>query len=721
MDPPGKPPKKGTFGFLRKRSKEEKNAKQQEKNSKQGSRRVADPDDESYVRTVASRVGDGSSAVSIKLRPEVVRQQEQLLAKAKQQRQQQEIQKQEAAPQQPALDTSMSSNSLIQRKAVHRKTPSLSSYQITPITKHYEISRQILTAFDSHWSNNLWVTAYAVGMQFVETALLEIPKHGYFYAARHERERMENSLEAARVARLLQDLLLGQEKEEVQPDAKGLAEPTAGLVPSGDLQRVQKLLNLALEEVERASSDQDKRQHQHAREEVEEDIRHSQEEENSTMETDWIVCPDPLSSCADGLSSVFETRGKDASATGGRNSIIDAEASTIASSRSLFREEIPISEDSRVQLEEPSLLSMDFPGSSFVTARPPGPPAMAPQRSSDELMLEKALFLSGMEVTEASMEEREERVPPPPHHQRKQSSAMLELSTLSMLYHEDFDSLQQSKRVRISFADTYQGRLPESTNGCTVIAPLLCIHHLALGLAAFHYETGGDPGLLDPAIENCIDVETPAVLMPLRKQLGLSDQAFLIPADAHDYLIENGSLSQDQFHSVIGGNILDDGHLRKFVSELGKVKGRKVAATLFFHEHVVAIIKLKRLRSNGNVSYWYDVMDSLPLKKTFCRSGESEIELCERLGIFSGLTEDEIAEEQEMTALPRTSRIRCLDSESLIAVIRWYACSKFNEENMAYIDQYKWDDTASDFDPRVFQSFIWTGVELDDDKRLLAI
>jgi len=715
MDPPGKHPKKGSFAFLRKRSKEEKNAKQQEKNSKQqGSRRVADPDDESYVKTVASSVGGGSSAVSIKLPPEVVRQQEQLLAKAKQQ---QEHQK-EAAPM-PALDTSMSSvsNSLIQRKAVHRKAPSLSSYQITPITKHYEISRQILTAFDSHWSNNLWVTAYAVGMQFVETALLEIPKHGYFYAARHERERMENSLEAARVARLLQDLLLGQEKEEVTPDAKGLAEPTAGLVPSGDLQRVQKLLNLALEEVERASSDQDKRQHQHAREEVEEDIRHSQEEENSTMETDWIVCADQfVSSCTDGLSSVFETRGKDASATGGRNSIIEPDASTIASNRSLFREEIPISEESAVVLEEPSLLSMDFPGSSFVTARPPGPPAMAHHRS-DELMLEKALFLSGMEVTEAGMEEREERVPPPPHHRRKQSSAMLELSTLSMLYHEDFDSLQQSKRVRISFAGTYQGRLPESTNGCTVIAPLLCIHHLALGLAAFHYETGGDPGLPDPVIESCIDVETPAVLMPLRKQLGLSDQAFLIPADTHDYLIENGSLSQDQFHSVIGGNILDDGHLRKFVSELGNVKGRKVAATLFFHEHVVAIIKLKRLRSDGKVSYWYDVMDSLPLKKTFCRSGESEIELCERLGIFSDLTEDEIAEEQEMTALPRTSRIRCLDSESLIAVIRWYACSKFNDENMAYIDQYRWDDTETDFDPRVFQSFIWTGVELDDYKR----
>ena len=117
------------------------------------------------------------------------------------------------------------------------------------------------------------------------------------------------------------------------------------------------------------------------------------------------------------------------------------------------------------------------------------------------------------------------------------------------------------------------------------------------------------------------------------------------------------------------------------------------------------------------LSYWYDLMDSLPLKKTYQRSGESPVELCQRLGIFTGLTDTEIAEESELTALPRTARVRCLDEESLIAVIRWYACSKFNDENMNYIDQYHWDDAQSDFDPRVFQCFVWNGVEFGDTEK----
>lgn len=53
-------------------------------------------------------------------------------------------------------------------------------------------------------------------------------------------------------------------------------------------------------------------------------------------------------------------------------------------------------------------------------------------------------------------------------------------------------------------------------------------------------------------------------------------------------------------------------------------------------------------------------------------------------------------------------RIRCMDIESLKATILWYACSVFTPGNRAYIDTYEWDEKLSDFDPRVFQAFIWT-------------
>jgi hypothetical protein len=56
------------------------------------------------------------------------------------------------------------------------------------------------------------------------------------------------------------------------------------------------------------------------------------------------------------------------------------------------------------------------------------------------------------------------------------------------------------------------------------------------------------------------------------------------------------------------------------------------------------------------------------------------------------------------------ARIRCLDDEALKATLRWYACSVFTPENAAYIDTYQWDEKLSDFDPRVFQAFIWTEV-----------
>ena len=54
------------------------------------------------------------------------------------------------------------------------------------------------------------------------------------------------------------------------------------------------------------------------------------------------------------------------------------------------------------------------------------------------------------------------------------------------------------------------------------------------------------------------------------------------------------------------------------------------------------------------------------------------------------------------------ARIRCLDEESLSVALRWYACARFNSENLNYIDAYPWDDHSTDFDPRVFQAFVWT-------------
>lgn len=227
-----------------------------------------------------------------------------------------------------------------------------------------------------------------------------------------------------------------------------------------------------------------------------------------------------------------------------------------------------------------------------------------------------------------------------------------------------------------------------------MIAPLLCIHHLL-------NDECPDPGLPDAVIAEVIDAETPSILLELRRKLGLSAQAFLIPSDAHDYLIENGQLSQEQFVTVTGGNVLDESHLKAFADALDRANRRKVAACFFFHEHVVAILKVRRDERTS----WYDLIDGLPLRKTYAWIGESERDLSAYLSRVD-------SQEFDVDAfLPKTARVRCLSIEALIACLRWYACSKFCGDNVSYIDQYEWDDASCDFDPRVFQGFVWGSYE----------
>ena len=376
----------------------------------------------------------------------------------------------------------------------------------------------------------------------------------------------------------------------------------------------------------------------------------------------------------------------------------------------------------------------------------------------EALQIEKALFLSGLEVssnhsnsknhhhpdildistTSSRWGNSEKRlsvsssilIPDNSNHSRTISvdaatvpgSSSLELATLAQLYHEDFDSLQQSGRVRISYADTYQGRKNESTNGCTVIAPLVCIHHLinnsGVSSNSLHYNNNNvtgmskrsDPGLTDSEIVMIIDEEAPSVLSELRQSLGLAEHAFLIPADVHDYLLDQGQLASSQFINVTGGNILNDEHLQAFISILEKASNKdgtqKIGATLFFHEHVLAICKLHRNDSTTGAATrsWYDIIDSLPNPATLRRCNESMTEVYHRIGMFNS---GNVEQCMMNNMIPKTARIRCLDVDALCAVLKWYACSKFTAENISYIDQYPWDEQTCDFDPRVFQAFIW--------------
>jgi hypothetical protein len=233
-------------------------------------------------------------------------------------------------------------------------------------------------------------------------------------------------------------------------------------------------------------------------------------------------------------------------------------------------------------------------------------------------------------------------------------------------YKRDLAKFQSDGRIRVTPIPTYQGRTADSTNGCTVISALIAARHLT------------NATLTTSAICQIVDVDCVPILKRIRRKLGLGPGALIIPSDVHDDLVDHKLLRQDDFEGAAGGNVLDAKHLGEFTRLLagnsknnnGNGNGNKhckAAATLFFREHVVSIVKL----TNGQ----YDLIDSLP---GLSNNGRS-----------------------------MASRTHCQDLESLHVLLRWYTSRKLTESDCLYIDQNKWDDGMADMDPRVFQGFVW--------------
>jgi len=305
-----------------------------------------------------------------------------------------------------------------------------------------------------------------------------------------------------------------------------------------------------------------------------------------------------------------------------------------------------------------------------------------------------------MEETEDGGGHQQQQPPPPPK---------VSFTTLRTACTMEYNALLKTQTVQTFILSTYQGRINnrpnlDSTNGCAVISPLVAAQHLA----------SPGSGISDSAIEQIIDSVAPPILNRVRNKLGLGALALIIPSDVHDFLVDEGILKQDKFVGVCGGNLLDGVHVKEFLDmmESGggssdnngssdgddeekkkkkKKKGtvvapntatstttnttskvaQKVAATLFFHEHVVSIVKV--VLSNG--TSWFDIVDSLPRRQN--------------------------------NGVMGATRTRCKDRDSLRTVLFWYASNKFSQTDVQYIDSNEWDDTMCDLDPRVFQAFAW--------------
>lgn len=270
------------------------------------------------------------------------------------------------------------------------------------------------------------------------------------------------------------------------------------------------------------------------------------------------------------------------------------------------------------------------------------------------------------------------------HGDVKNKPPPLPFSTQKANARSSYYNARGKNMIEVFQLGTYQGKntYKDSTNGCTVISPLVAVNHLQ-----------SEGGISDFLIEQVIDEVAPTILAKVRRKLGLTGHALIIPSDVHDYMVDEKILKQEMFVGVCGGNVLDTDHVNEFLNQLEngvdedpsnsnatderdekKDSSKKVAAAFFFHEHVVSILKV--VLPDG--SMWYDLVDSMPTRTT--KNGH--------------------------TVLGAT-RTRCRDRESLQVLLYMYACEKFSQADAQYIDNNEWDDSLCDFDPRVFQGFVW--------------
>ena len=207
------------------------------------------------------------------------------------------------------------------------------------------------------------------------------------------------------------------------------------------------------------------------------------------------------------------------------------------------------------------------------------------------------------------------------------------------------------------------GARGDSTNGCAVIAPLVAHKHIT-GFAA-----ADGSGVSDAEVAEIIDARAPPILELVRRRHGLPPQAFVIPSDVHDYLYDAGYIKHENFSDVYGGAIIGaDGHLANLLDALAAPPAsERRGVAFFFHEHVTAILK-----RGGGAGAGYDFIDSLP----HAPAG---------VGV----------------------RIWCADVDALRACLVWYTTSKLTPSNRGFIDSTPWDDANCEFDPRVFQAYVW--------------
>jgi hypothetical protein len=563
----------------------------------------------------------------------------------------------------------MSSNggrpSDLRRKALNAEltVPSVSNF--FPIENYYQAADKVHESFqlafqqtkntngktNNNGNNNALDDAYVYGKRYCTFSIGAIPEHNYYKATRYESLKLQHTRQVAHVLTQLEQVAVDMDKEEVEK-----------------IKQREILLQRQRQERDRI----ERARYAELQRRVQRQMQPHQRPPSAAA----VARADGSNLAASALSKLELLR--------------KPVQPTVASAEGSIRRD-PSGEEPRGEPSTRYRLDFDDDDDDDSAALPP--PIPPPSSSSDEISLSLSMdneqpmappsydqalrnrpFLGpGAKVHPTVGDNGKKGTPlfkytpptvtPPPEQAPARKQERMPMRQLQKMYSQDYTRHQREGKIEVQAIDTYQGRKSESTNGCTVISALV---------AACHLVSHG--GITNPQVCQVIDRECGPLLREIRGKLGLGESALIIPSDVHDHLVDRKILQQKYFEGAAGGNILDPDHFGEFIKLIsvgddGKAPwNRKAAATLFFREHVISIVKLPV----GPDQVFYDLVDSMP-------SGGRSL----------------------------ASRTRCKDLKSLEVLLRWYTSRKFSDSNCSHIDRSSWDDSMADFDPRVFQGFVW--------------
>ncbi|KAL9180192.1 hypothetical protein ACHAXT_008162 [Thalassiosira profunda] len=544
---------------------------------------------------------------------------------------------------------------------LHEQPPIVLS-NMCPISKYYSAADKVFDQFKAHLADMELDEAYIIGRRFALFSTVSLPKHDYYTSPRAElvKLRLQNQKDAAWVTRGLERIVEVMDKQEIEKQ-------------KAEAERLRKR----------------KEEEEKKRLEWEESMR----QRLGAVESSGLGRLDSKDGALDMAAKLEKLAAKleklDGDQQGGEVATPSAPPSEpVASAENGQLPPLPpplappVIGEADMALLNSTLAAQQLKSTGgtplFAEAGPP---------SYSDLFLDT--LRTPPAATSADLEELERM--PTPTAPKPKPAPRTPIRVIQQNCMRQMQSLHNSKQIEIIRLGTFQGRLSgrfDSTNGCAVISPLVVATHIhpqhmqrsQLNHQKFSKSPSFMHGISNTQINDIIDKMAPPILQTVRSKLGLNQHALIIPSDVHDYLVDEHILPQDKFVGVCGGDIMDQTHMKELVTMLvdGKegadaksqtCRKKRVGAALFFREHVVSIVKIPL----ANGACYFDLVDSLP----------------------------------SSNAGGMASRTRCKDLASFEVLLRWYASSKFSEANCTFIDNNAWNEGMADFDPRVFQGFVW--------------